>query len=71
VALPPSLAIETEPDDAVAEVGENLTVAWTLAPAAIVAPFAGWPVIENGVAGPVTELTVNGALPTLEIVTVA
>src|SRR6185295_5265182 len=69
VELPPFVAIAIEPVDATAAVGENVTVAVTLAPAAIVAPFAGRPVALNGAAGPVTVFTVNGAFPTLEIVT--
>jgi hypothetical protein len=60
-----------EPVEATAWVGENVTDAFTLPPAGMVAPLAGAFVIANGAAGPVTELTVIGAFPMFEIVRVA
>jgi len=51
-------------------VGVNVIVTVTLALDAIVEPFAGTPLTENGVAGDVRLLTVSGCAPVLLNVTV-
>ena len=48
-------------------VGARRTVTVTEAPAANWAPAAGAPLMENGAAGPVTDVTVNGDPPVLVI----